>query len=382
MGASGDLRYGWILVDLLRFQPPGEGRDRLVAELVGLTEVPVPDDAVAWVHFTELLVAWDVPAPADYVTAKRAVLAAHDPSWGALVDGNPSIDWRLVTATGVGADRTEALDDPAIVPAADGDWLPDDDRVVGVVVDGRARAYPRRILEVHQVVNDTLGGRRLAVTHSPSGDATAVYRADGVEGSAAMTLRPSGLAHDGNTLLQDEASGSLLGQLPRRGPDRSAGRARRRSRADSHGHHDVGTLAGRAPRHVGARRRRRDRAGVRRRPTRARSRGSRRRAPEVAGRRAARRERDGRGCRRRRRAGGGVRPRRVLVRRRRRSGGDRGLRGPGGRRRLDRDRRAHRPTGRDRRGLVVGVEPGPPRHGALGAVTCVGGRVVAASGMH
>ena len=39
----------------------------------------------------------------------------------------------------------------------------DDSRVLGVVVGDDVRAYPAAILDRHEVVNDTVGGRRLAV---------------------------------------------------------------------------------------------------------------------------------------------------------------------------------------------------------------------------
>ena len=47
---------------------------------------------------------------------------------------------------------------PVAVPAKEAKWVKDGDRVLGVVVKGEARAYPLRILEVHEMVNDTLGG--------------------------------------------------------------------------------------------------------------------------------------------------------------------------------------------------------------------------------
>lgn len=45
--------------------------------------------------------------------------------------------------------------------------LADDDVVVGVLRGGRARAYPLRVLDWHEVVNDELGGP-LLVSYCPS----------------------------------------------------------------------------------------------------------------------------------------------------------------------------------------------------------------------
>ena len=62
-------------------------------------------------------------------------------------------------------DRIPALTDPAFVPAtAAPDWLTDDARVIGVMHDGIAKAYPELILLWHEVVNDTVGGKPYLVT--------------------------------------------------------------------------------------------------------------------------------------------------------------------------------------------------------------------------
>lgn len=51
----------------------------------------------------------------------------------------------------------------------------DDDLVLGLVVDGDARAYPYGILNWHEVVNDTVGGVPVAVTYCPLCDTGIVF---------------------------------------------------------------------------------------------------------------------------------------------------------------------------------------------------------------
>jgi hypothetical protein len=55
-------------------------------------------------------------------------------------------------------DAIPAIRKPEAVKAAEATWLADEDRVLGITVGGEARAYPLRILEAHEVVDDTLGG--------------------------------------------------------------------------------------------------------------------------------------------------------------------------------------------------------------------------------
>ena len=47
--------------------------------------------------------------------------------------------------------------------------------MIGVEIDGEARAYPLRVLNWHEVVNDTLGGMPIAVTYHPLCDSAVVF---------------------------------------------------------------------------------------------------------------------------------------------------------------------------------------------------------------
>jgi hypothetical protein len=59
-------------------------------------------------------------------------------------------------------DLIPAIWNPEAIPADAAKWLKDDDRVLGLAIKGEARAYPLRILESHEMVNDVLGGRPVA----------------------------------------------------------------------------------------------------------------------------------------------------------------------------------------------------------------------------
>lgn len=52
--------------------------------------------------------------------------------------------------------RIASVDEPKFVPAAEAE-LPDDAWVLGVEVDGEARAYSLNLLNHHEVVNDAIG---------------------------------------------------------------------------------------------------------------------------------------------------------------------------------------------------------------------------------
>jgi hypothetical protein len=61
-------------------------------------------------------------------------------------------------------DGIPALLNPTLVHGDASDFMHPDDEVIGVVVDGRPRAYPIKILNWHEVVNDKVNDDAFVVT--------------------------------------------------------------------------------------------------------------------------------------------------------------------------------------------------------------------------
>lgn len=66
---------------------------------------------------------------------------------------------------GPAKDGIPAILDPKFVSPNEAKYLSDDDRVIGVVRKGEAKAYPLRILNWHEVVNDKVADRSVAVSY-------------------------------------------------------------------------------------------------------------------------------------------------------------------------------------------------------------------------
>ena len=62
-------------------------------------------------------------------------------------------------------DGIPAILDPRFLHAKEAAFLEDHDPIIGVVEEGVAKAYPLRILTWHEVVNDRLGEKPVAVTY-------------------------------------------------------------------------------------------------------------------------------------------------------------------------------------------------------------------------
>ena len=102
-----------------------------------------------------------------------------------------------------------AIDDPAVTDAAGGDWYPDERLVFGLVINGEARAYPKNMMEVHEMVNDTLGGRRFGMPYCTLCGSAQAYFTDDVEGFSPV-LRTSGLLARSNKFMYDRSTWSAV----------------------------------------------------------------------------------------------------------------------------------------------------------------------------
>ena len=220
LGESGDPRVAWFLVDLMRFA----GRREMEAlwdafeELTG-GELTHGD----YNAMPDRLIAWDLPAFPGYRELKGKLLTLIDRRWEPFfADAASAIDWRLVAWGGVLMDDRHdaspgqscfrcipALDDPPVTDAAGGSWYPADRLVFGVVINGAARAYPKNIMEVHEMVNDTLGGRRIGMPYCTLCGSAQAYYTDAVEPFRPV-LRTSGLLARSNKLMYDLSTLSAM----------------------------------------------------------------------------------------------------------------------------------------------------------------------------
>ncbi len=221
IAASEDPRLAWIISDLLRFVSSPQLNFILSNTAAQLLDIETPQ-VNQWGEITDQLIAWDIPEPPDYLRYKRAIFTAIVPEWDPLfVSGN--IDWRLVSWGGVLIDDRAfgttdepcncipAADNPDVTDAAGATWLKDDDIVFGVEVNGAYRAYPRQIMEVREMVNDTLGGRDLGIPYCTLCGAAQAYFTDQMpDGVTRPILRTSGLLSRSNKVMYDLTTYSVF----------------------------------------------------------------------------------------------------------------------------------------------------------------------------
>jgi hypothetical protein len=112
---------------------------------------------------------------------------------------------------GPAKDGIPAIDEPEFEAATAAEWLTPESRVLGVVHNGVAKAYPIAILNWHEIVNDRFSGDGVVITYCPLCGSGVVYSAR--VGERSLSFGVSGLLYNNDLLLYDRQTDSLWSQL-------------------------------------------------------------------------------------------------------------------------------------------------------------------------
>ena len=244
LSRSGDLRVAWVIVDLMRFTRDPSFLSIAFTDLTGIELGFYP-----WLDATNKLIDWDTPALPGFGEWKGKLYTLIEPGWAPFfADEDSLIDWRHVTWGGVPIDDRPldevhlpcprgcipALNDPRLVPVSEGGYYPDDGYVFAVTVNGEAVAFPKNMMEIHEMVNITIGGRRLGIPYCTLCGSAQAYFTDEVPdpvhdllGDAeTFELRTSGLLSRSNKMMYEFHTRSMFDTFTGQavsGPLREAG---------------------------------------------------------------------------------------------------------------------------------------------------------------
>ncbi|MEE8559470.1 MAG: DUF3179 domain-containing protein [Alphaproteobacteria bacterium] len=87
--------------------------------------------------------------------------------WSKTDFSRHSVDYSEIMSGGPPKDGIPSIDNPKFVHISEAKGLGEREPVIGLVINGDARAYPLRILMWHEIVNDTVGGVPVTVTYCP-----------------------------------------------------------------------------------------------------------------------------------------------------------------------------------------------------------------------
>lgn len=111
-------------------------------------------------------------------------------------------------------DSIQSIDDPQFVPASQGTAFMDpDEKVIGLVINDDARAYPIPILSNHEIVNDVVGGEPVAITWCPLCFTALVFSRNVQGQEQPLTFGVSGSLLYDTLVMYDRQSESTWSQL-------------------------------------------------------------------------------------------------------------------------------------------------------------------------
>ena len=208
---NGDAGAVAVLIQLLRWLPDQEGR--IVTRLETITGARPGRRWFEWM-------VWQQAHPEirpypGYTGFLADLLAGIDPKFRRFVraDAPRTIRPEEIAWGGVAVDGIPALDNPAMIPAAAADYLNSDDQVFGVEINGDARAYPLRIANWHEMVNDVVGGVPVSLAYCTLCGAGILFDGRVAGRDRPFTFGSSGLLYRSNKLMYDRQTDTLWNQF-------------------------------------------------------------------------------------------------------------------------------------------------------------------------
>lgn len=153
-------------------------------------------------HFSTERVAELIPS--DYVAVfEKPKVVLND-----FVLDHATIPTEEIKKGGPPRDGIPSIDRPVFIAPAYADFLQPEDRVLGVNYNGTAKAYPIRIMDWHEIVNDQFGQKKVAVTYCPLCGSGMAFNTAKIG-----PIGVSGLLYNSDVLLYDRETESLWSQI-------------------------------------------------------------------------------------------------------------------------------------------------------------------------
>lgn len=108
-------------------------------------------------------------------------------------------------------DGIPSIDDPEFIKARDAGFMKNEDRVLGITINGISRAYPIKILNWHEIVNDSIADVFFTITYCPLCGTGVAF--DSNIKDQVLSFGVSGLLYNSDVLLFDRETESLWSQL-------------------------------------------------------------------------------------------------------------------------------------------------------------------------
>lgn len=199
------------LVDSLFFIP----RERRAEALEVLEALTGADLGMRYFDWVEWVGAHPEIEPfPGYAQFKAELLSRIDPRYTEILyDGAPArVRLTEVVWGGVRVDEIPTLMNPDTIPAGEAKYLGAGELVFGAAVNGEYRAYPLRIMDWHELLNDEIGGEPVALSYCTLCRSGVMFRTRAPDGGH-IVFGTSGLLYRSNKLMFDRETQSLWSNL-------------------------------------------------------------------------------------------------------------------------------------------------------------------------
>ena len=155
-----------VLIEVMRFMPTRSSRDSVADTLRALTGQPFEgNDWDKWMDWMGENLD-DIQPPEGYPEWKGRLYSAIDERFAFFL--RPARDFSRIRLEEVvwGGVRPDGIPDlrrPSFLEASEAEYMNPDDRVFGLEINGDVRAYPLRVVNAHEMVNDSVGGEPISL---------------------------------------------------------------------------------------------------------------------------------------------------------------------------------------------------------------------------
>ena len=183
----------------------------------------VPIDSSGSLLRSELLVEygyWSYERIADLLprefqpkqmSQKKQIKTDSFPALLSFKMNNLRIPYEEIRRGGPPKDGIPSIDHPKFLTPSEATFLHDEDYVLGVEINGIAKAYSIQILNYHEIVNDWFGDLPIVITYCPLCGSGASFSAS-IDGEH-FTFGVSGLLYNNDVLIYDRKTESLWSQI-------------------------------------------------------------------------------------------------------------------------------------------------------------------------
>ena len=155
-----------VLIEIIRFMPSQSSRDSVADTLQSITgQAFAGNDWDKWMDWMGENLE-NIESPDEYADWKASLYSVIDERFPYFL--RPARDFSRINLEEVvwGGVRPDGIPDlrrPTFLDAGEADYMNPDDRVFGLEINGDVRAYPLRVVNAHEMVNDSVGGEPISL---------------------------------------------------------------------------------------------------------------------------------------------------------------------------------------------------------------------------